>query len=314
MYRGYKIAVAIPAYNEEKLIGRTVAELPDFLDHIIVTNDGSTDRTLEILHGLQESEKRLIVLDNERNRGVGYTQMRGFREGVAQGADFVCAVAGDAQFDSSYLQKMCDVAIDQKVDFVKANRFKNLGELRQMPSYRRIGNIVVTILNKFATGYYSVFDSQNGCGVFSRSVLERVPYELVGERYDFENTMLIAMAIIGAKVKDFPARAIYGEETSSIKLGRTVLRALWVLFVGFWRRIYYKYVLTDFHPIALFLLSGLLLTTIGAGYGVYLGAMRVATGATPTTGTVMLSVASFLAGFQLLLTAAIMDVNNERRP
>src|SRR5689334_22592482 len=113
MYRGYKIAVAIPAYNEEKLIGRTIAELPDLLDHIIVTNDGSVDRTLEILRGLQETEKRLIVLDNERNRGVGYTQMRGFREGVAQGADFVCAVAGDAQFDSSYLQKMCDIAIDQ---------------------------------------------------------------------------------------------------------------------------------------------------------------------------------------------------------
>jgi glycosyltransferase involved in cell wall biosynthesis len=314
MHRGYKIAVAIPAFNEEKLIGRTIAELPDFIDHIVVTNDASTDRTLEVLNQLQENDKRLTVFTNERNRGVGFSQIQNFKEAVAQGADFVCAIPGDAQFDSSLLQKYCDIAIDQKIDFVKGNRFSNLDALRQMPTYRRIGNVVVTVLNKFATGYYSIFDSQHGCGVFSRSVLERMPYELVGERYDFENTTLIAMAIIGGTVKDVPSRAIYGEETSTIKLGRTVARALWVLFVGFWRRIYYKYILIDFHPIALFLLSGLLLTGLGTGYGLYLGISRIVSGVSPTTGTVMLSVASFLAGFQFLLTAAIMDVNNERRP
>src|SRR6266540_4262661 len=73
MYRGYKVAVSIPAYNEELLIAKTVETVPDFVDMIVVTNDGSKDRTLEILHGLAEENKRLAVFDNDRNHGVGYT-------------------------------------------------------------------------------------------------------------------------------------------------------------------------------------------------------------------------------------------------
>jgi hypothetical protein len=77
-----------------------------------------------------------------------------------------------------------------------------------MPRFRRTGNIVVTLLNKFATGYYSIFDSQNGYGVFSRNALERIPFELIGERYDYENTLLLAMSVINGRIKDHPVPAV----------------------------------------------------------------------------------------------------------
>jgi hypothetical protein len=207
--------------------------------------------------------------------------------------DLVAVMAADAQCDPSYLEKMCDVLIDEKLDYVKANRYNNLDALRAMPTFRRIGNVVITIVNKFATGYYSIFDSQNGYGVFSLATLDRLPFELVGERYDYENTLLLAMSVSNARSKDHPVPAVYGDEVSSIKLLPTIYRALRVLFVGFWRRIYYKYVIFDFHPVALFLVGGLLLGT---------------------SGTVMLAVLPFLTGLQLLLTALILDVNNEKRP
>lgn len=313
MYRDLKLAVVIPAYNEEKLVTKTITTLPEYVDCVIVTNDGSTDRTLEVLHSVAEDHKKLVVLDNERNRGVGYTVVRGLKEALARDMDLIAVMAADAQCDPDYLEKMCDVLLDERLDYVKANRFNNLDALRQMPTFRRLGNIVITIINKFATGYYSVFDSQNGYGVFTRQILQRMPFELIGERYDYENTMLIAMSVINGRVKDHPVPAIYGEETSSIKLLPTVARTLRVLGVGFWRRIYYRYVVFDFHPIALFLLGGILLATLGLVFGGVIAALRIFSGDSPSSGTVMLAVLPFLTGLQLVLTALIMDVNNENK-
>jgi glycosyltransferase involved in cell wall biosynthesis len=314
MYRNMRVAVAIPAFNEERLIAKTINSMPDFVDCIVVTNDGSTDRTLEVLHGLADECKALVVLDNERNRGVGYTVVRGLKEAVSREMDLVAVMAADAQCDPAYLSEMCDALIDEKLDYVKANRFMHLTALQAMPPFRRAGNIVITLLNKFATGYYTIFDSQNGYGVFHRTALERLPFELIGERYDYENTLLIAMSMINARIKDHPVPAVYGDEVSTIRLLPTITRALKVVWTGFWKRIYYKYVIFDFHPIALLLFGGLLMTAVGATFGLVLAGLRIFGGDSPSSGTVMLAVLPFLTGLQFLLTALIMDVNNERRP
>jgi glycosyltransferase involved in cell wall biosynthesis len=313
MYRGLTVAAVIPAYNEELLIAKTVSEIPEFVDLIVVTNDGSKDRTLEILNDLAEDNKRLVVLNNERNRGIGYTIVRGLKEALNRGIDLSIPIAGDAQCDTSYLPRMIDGLLDQHLDYIKANRFNNLTALKAMPPFRRVGNIVISLINKFATGYYTIFDSQNGYGVFPRATLERLPFELIGERYDYENTLLLALGVINAKVKDIPVPAIYGDETSTIKFFPTMRRALSVLFVGFWRRIFYKYVIFNFHPLALFLFGGLALTILSVAFGAVLTYMRVVMDASPSSGTVMLAVVPFLIGFQLLLSAIVMDVNNEGR-
>lgn len=314
MYRDRKVAMVIPAYNEEKLITKTVETLPDFVDLIIVVNDGSSDRTQEVLDGLKDGHKKLEVLTNNPNRGLGYSLVRGYKEVLKrEDIDIIGTLAGDAQCDPDYLSKMCDMQIDGDWDYVKANRFTDLSALRAMPPFRRVGNIVISLLNKFSTGYYSIFDSQNGYGVFKRSTLEQVPFELVGERYDYENTMLLAMGVINGRVKDIAVPAIYGDEVSTIKFFPVMRRALSVLFKGFWKRIYYKYVIFNFHPLALFLFSGMFLALAGFGFGLYLTIERVFLGAQPSSGTVMLSVLPLLLGVQLILTAIVMDVNNENR-
>jgi len=313
MYRGLSVAAVIPAYNEELLIAKTIDELPDFVDVIIATNDGSKDRTLEILNQLADENKKLVVLNNERNRGIGFTIVRGLKEALARGVDLAVPIAGDAQCDTSYLARMIDKLVDERLDYVKANRFNNLTALRAMPRFRRVGNIVISLINKFATGYYSIFDSQNGYGIFPKSTLERLPFELIGKRYDYENTLLLALGVINARIKDIPVPAIYGDETSTIKFFPTVRRALSVLFVGYWRRIYYKYVIFNFHPLALFLFGGLALTALSVAGGVFLAYLRIFEGSSPSSGTVMLAVVPFLVGFQLLLSAIVMDVNNEGR-
>jgi glycosyltransferase involved in cell wall biosynthesis len=313
MYRDLRIAMVVPAYNEEKLIAKTVTTLPSFVDTIIVINDGSTDETSKIINNLAKKNKKVVPIHNDPNIGVGASLVVGFKEALALESDLVGVIAGDAQCNPTYIQGMVDTLLDHNLDYVKANRFVHLKDLEQMPKLRQFGNIFITLLGKFATGYYSIFDSQNGYGIFRRTTLEKLPLDRIGKRYDYENTLLIALSIMGARIKDVPVPAIYGEETSTIPLFKTATRALAVLWRGFWQRMYFKYVVVNFHPIALFLFSGILLTCFGLGFGLYILILKVTTGLSPSSGAVMLSVLPLILGFQLLLTTIVMDMNNEDR-
>jgi glycosyltransferase involved in cell wall biosynthesis len=312
MYKNIKIAVVIPAYNEEKLVKRTIDELPEFLDYIIVINDGSKDSTLEVLKGLEKHHPKLTVLDNDTNHGIGYSIIRGFKYALEKtDAAYIGITAADSQCDPNYMKPMLEEAMEFSYDYVKANRFFHRDALKAMPKYRKIGNVFISLLTKFSTGYYSISDTQNGFGFLSRRILEKVNFSFVADRYDYENTMLVAMAIAGARIKDYPVPAIYGDEKSSIKFWPTAMRALRAVWVGFWRRIYYKYVLYSFHPIALFLFAGLLLSIIGFLYGVYIVYEKLINHLSPSTATVMLVALPLIVGFQMILTSLVMDVSNE---
>src|ERR1017187_6472926 len=311
MYRNMTTAVVIPAYNEELLIRRTVEGIPDFVDCIIVVNDASTDATLSVLSDIESDHPNMTILSNRENLGIGGSLKAGFDyviENTASSA--VGIVPGDNQFDCSFLQPMLDELIDEKLDYVKACRFFDREALKTMPTYRRLGNILISLLTKFSTGYYSVTDITDTCGWLRRTTLEQVNFAIVRERYDFEVSFLTALSIVGGKVKDHATPTYYGEETSNINLFGTVLRNLRAVWVGFWQRIYYKYVLFSFHPIALLLFCGLLSSAIGAGFGIFILIIKITQDLTPSTGTVMLTVVPFVLGFQLLLTALIMDASN----
>ena len=312
MYKSLKVAVVIPAYNEEKLILKTIKELPDFTDHIIVVNDGSSDKTEQVVTKYSKKDQRAILVNNDANRGVGYTLKHGFKYALeSTDADVVGIVAGDAQFDSSYLGPMLDDLISYHLDYVKASRFFHREQFKTMPKYRQIGNILISLLTKFSTGYYTITDITNGCGFLRREILQKVNYDFVKDRYDYETSMLTALSIAGARIKDHAVPAHYGEEKSTIKLLPTVLRNLRAVWNGFWLRIYYKYILYSFHPLALFLIGGLFLTLVGLGFGVWLIVEKIVSNASPSSGTVMLVVLPIILGFQMLMTSLIMDINNE---
>jgi glycosyltransferase involved in cell wall biosynthesis len=313
LYRNKKIVVIVPAYNEELLIRKTLTTLPTFVDGVFAINDCSTDDTLKEMRSIKKDDKRIVIIDNKTNKGLGYNLKRGLREASKSGYDYMAIMAGDAQMDPSYLDKMLDVAISKDLDYIKANRFMHFDELRAMPKFRKIGNIFVTILTKFATGYYSIFDALNGYAIYSKRAVDEIPWHLVGERYEYENTVLIGLSIIGAKVADYPVPAIYGEETSTINITSTTLRVLKVLFKGFWTRMYYKYVLYNFHPVALSFFSGLFLGIIGFFYGIFILFEKILRHITPTSGTVVLEGLFLLMSFQLLITAVILDVLAEKR-
>jgi dolichyl-phosphate beta-D-mannosyltransferase len=312
MYRKLETAVVIPCYNEEKMITQTIKKIPEYIDHIIAVNDASTDGTIGVLNKLKKQYNKLSVVDNKVNQGVGGALIAGYDYAIKNTkATAIGIVAGDDQFDSSYLKAMLDDFIDQSADYVKASRFFHREAFKTMPKYRQFGNIFISLLTKFSTGYYSITDITNGCGWLRREIIEKVDFSIVEKRYDYETSMLTALSIANAKVIDHAVPAHYGDEKSTIKLIPTAWRNLKAVWKGFWRRIYYKYVLYGFHPVALFLFTGMFFLIISLLLAIFLLYVKLFAHQSPTAGSVMLAVLPFILGIQLTLTALTIDVSNE---
>ncbi|MFZ5874871.1 MAG: glycosyltransferase family 2 protein [Nitrospirota bacterium] len=306
MYRGRSIGVVIPAYNVERSIRKVVEGVPSWVDRIIVVDDASRDGTLAEARSIVANN--LIVLHHEVNQGVGGATMTGLRRALDEGVKVVVKMDGDGQMDPAQLPALLDAVTIQGYDYSKGNRFLHTSELSAMPRHRLFGNFVLTFLTKLTSGYWNVFDPQNGYLAIRREPLSRLPFDRIAKRFFFENDLLIHLNILNYRVKDVPIPAIYGDEVSNLKVSRVLGSFPLYLFRRFWYRIYQKYVLRDFSPIAVFLFLGLGFFLWGTGFGVYTWWRSAMTGEIATTGTVMLSVLPFLIGFELLLQAVILDI------
>ena len=244
---------------------------------------------------------------------MGGATMTGYARALELGCDVVAKVDGDGQMPPEYLDKLLDAIIDQGYDYAKGNRFLAGDSLHAMPRHRLFGNIVLTFLTKLASGYWHVFDPQNGYTAISATALRRLDLQKVHRRYFFENDMLVALNFHNARVADVAIPARYGDETSKLSPFQTGTTFPLLLLMRFWRRIYQKYVLRDFSVIALFLIMGLLLFGWGVIFGAYHWILSVTTHHVATTGTVMLAVLPLILGFQLILQAIVLDIQETPR-
>ena len=310
VYKGLSVAAVVPAYNEQRLIARVIETMPALVDRIFIVDDNSSDGTGEV--ALATGDKRVVVIRHERNTGVGGAVLDGHRRVIAEGIDIAVVMAGDAQMDPAYLGALLDPLADEGYGFTKANRFFSMDSFRGMPSHRLWGSVALGFLTKLASGYWHLFDPQNGYTAIRRTALERLPLDSIELGYPFENDMLIHLNILGIRARDVPVPAVYGEEVSGMRLHRVAPAIGFTLFRGFWKRIWWKYVLWNFSPIAMLFFSGLALTLFGFlfGVGVFVVAVR---GTTPTAATVMISVGPLLVGINLLVQALVLDIQESPR-
>ena len=298
--------MVIPAYNVERSIRKVVDGIPDWVDRIIVVDDASHDGTLE--EARRVASDRVVVLHHDVNQGVGGATLTGFQQALDDGMKIAVKMDGDGQMDPKFLPVLLDAVTVQGYDYAKGNRFLHSAELTTMPKHRLFGNFVLTFLTKLTSGYWNVFDPQNGYLAIRRDALSQLRFERLAKRFFFENDLLIHLNILGFRVKDVAIPAIYGDEKSNIKVSRILGSFPWYLFRRYWYRIYQKYVLRDFSPVALFLFLGMPFFFWGIGFGAFTWWKSWAYGHVATTGTVMLSVLPFLIGFELMLQAVILDI------
>jgi glycosyltransferase involved in cell wall biosynthesis len=311
VYRDRTIAVVVPAYNEELLISDTLASIPAFVDKIYTVNDGSRDRTQEIVEKIAVRDPRVIPIRHEKNLGVGAAIVSGYKRALSDGISITVVMAGDNQMDPALMGSFIDPIIENKADYTKGNRLLSPEYRKGMSRWRFFGNTVLTFMTKFSSGYWKLMDPQNGYTAVSRRVLERLNLDRIYPRYGYCNDLLVKLNVFGFRVMDVEMPARYGRESSKIKYGSYIGKVSWLLFRDFFYRLRMKYIVLSFHPLVIFYLFGMVLTLLGLGAGLFT-VYYVLIEHGPLFIRGVLSLLIFALGMQFLSFALMFDIQENR--
>lgn len=301
----------MPCHNEEDFVRESVLGLPEFIDEVILVDDRSTDGTLAVMHAVAEERSGVSVIQTPKNLGVGGAMVLGYRYVLAErpGIDIIVKMDGDGQMPPERLADILDPIARDGYDYSKGNRFVLPQELGSMPSIRRFGNYLLTFMTKFASGYWHIFDVQNGFTAITAEMLRRLDLDRIHTGYFFENDMLIQLNTRRARVKDVSQEARYGEEVSGVNPAKIMATFPWLLIRKFWWRVRVKYAMFDFSEIALFYFLGTAFMAVGTIMAGVLWVQSSRSGLPSTLGSVAIAMILIILGFQMLLQAITLDIH-----
>lgn len=297
MYESHSIGVVVPAYNEAGHIGDVIRSMPAYVDRIYLVDDASTDdtwtkalsaardgadATVEATadtppaiasdggtDALRERAEvfpqvgRLFPMRHHENLGAGGAIKTGYFAAVRDGVDITVTIDGDGQMDPEYMPKLLDPIVSGEADYAKGNRLLRREYRQEMPWFRFFGNSVLTFLTKVASGYWKTVDPQNGYTAISTEALESIGVESIYEYYAYLNDILVRLNTQEMRVADVAMPDKYGDEESSIKYPTYIRKVSGMLLGDFLWRLKVKYLVLDFHPLALFYFFGA--GTVGVG-------------------------------------------------
>ncbi|MBD8049677.1 glycosyltransferase family 2 protein [Limnohabitans radicicola] len=309
-----KTAVVIPAYKVTKQILSVLEAIGPEVSAIYVVDDCCPDASGSFVK-THAHDPRIQVLSNLENKGVGGAVITGYLAALNDGSDIMVKIDGDGQMDPSLLPQFIAPILQGQADYTKGNRFFDLEQIHQMPTIRLIGNAVLSFMSKLSTGYWDLFDPTNGYTAIHRSVALRLPYAKISQRYFFETDMLFRLNTLGAVVVDIPMDAKYGDEESSLKIGKILPEFLMKHTRNLLKRIFYNYYLRDMSIASVELPIGLLLLLFGLIFGSIAWITSIRTGVATSAGTVMLSALPLILGLQFILAFLANDMSRiPKRP
>jgi glycosyltransferase involved in cell wall biosynthesis len=226
--RQLRAIAVLPAYNAEKTLAATLADMPaGCVDEIILVDDGSKDRTVEVAR-----EMGLTVIVHEKNKGYGSNQKTCYKTALEHGADIVVMIHPDYQYDSRVIPHAVGIIELGICDVVLGSRIRSRQEALKggMPVYKYLSNRFLTFCENFALGQ-NLGDFHSGFRVYRRAVLETVPFELNSDDFVFDTQFLAQAVRLGFRLGDLPVPVRYFHEASSINFRRSLRYGLLTLGV-----------------------------------------------------------------------------------
>lgn len=316
MLKNKTVAIVVPSYNVEKLVEKVVCGIPEWVDYIITVNDGSRDKTEHVLEQLKrkgEVSKRLINIKHNANKGVGAAIGTGYKWCREHKIDAAVVMAGDAQMDVSDLPNIVEPVISQETDYAKGNRLMTAGSFSKIPKVRFFGNSVLSLLTKVVSGYWHIADSQSGYTAISLEALNLLDLDDLYPRFGMPNDLLVKLNLCGMRVMDVPIKPIYNVgEKSAMKVHGVIFTISFLLARLFFKRMWIKYVVQDFHPLVLFYALGLVCLPVGILLGLSFLIFSAANHAVIPTGWLIVALMLILSGFQSLFFAMWFDMDYNR--
>ncbi len=217
MINGKHITVVLPAYNAAKTLEATFRELPDLVDAVILVDDHSSDRTLEVA-----SKLGIRTFVHDRNYGYGRNQQTCYREALAAGADVVIMVHPDYQYTPLLVTAMASMVAYDVYDIVLGSRIIGGGALHGgMPIWKYVANRFLTAFENLFLGI-KLSEYHTGYRAFSRRAITELPLLENSDDFVFDNQMLAQCAYFGFRIGEVSCPTRYFEEASSINFRRSV--------------------------------------------------------------------------------------------
>jgi glycosyltransferase involved in cell wall biosynthesis len=218
MLNSKKIIVVMPAYNAAKTLRKTYEEVPmDFVDGVVLVDDGSTDTTVEL-----SKELGLTTFVHRQNMGYGRNQKTCYREALKRGADIVVMVHPDYQYSPNLIVSLAGMIAYGEFDVALGSRILGVGALKGgMPLYKYVSNRFLTAFENLLLRY-KLSEYHTGYRAFSREVLESLPLEENTDDFVFDNEMLAQIIYFNFRVGEVSCPTKYFAEASSLSFRRSV--------------------------------------------------------------------------------------------
>lgn len=307
MKNEYNIAVVIPCYKVTAHILGVLNSIGAECNYIYVVDDKCPENSGQFV-ATHCSDDRVKVLYHTENQGVGGAVMTGYQAAIDDGVDVIVKIDGDGQMDPSLIMDFIAPILSGEADYTKGNRFYNLEEISAMPKMRIFGNAVLSLMCKFSSGYWDVFDPTNGYTAIHASVARMLPFQKISRRYFFETDMLFRLNTLRAVVLDIPMSAKYGDEVSGLKISKIVGEFLFKHIRNAIKRVFYNYYLRDLTIASIELPLGILLMLFGLGFGFSNWYVSLSNNQAAPSGTVMLAALPILIGIQFILAFISYDI------
>lgn len=292
-----KTIAIIPAYNEEKNIENIISQTKKYVDHILVINDGSTDKTRELA-----KKAGAEVFSHKKNQGLGITIRTGYLLALNMEYDIVVQIDADGQYNPSEIPALVRPILEDDADMVLGSRLENL--MYKMPRIKKMGNKAFTwVLRKMT--HEDIKDGQTGFRAIRRDVLETA---LPSSKFSYTQEMIIRVAKEGWRIKSVPIHFYPRYDDKSRLFGSSLAFAFrgWVIILR---------TIRDYHPLSFFGFPGLLLGLSGFIVCLYVLAMYLMTGlVSPKMPTLILGVLLLLSGIQLFFAGMTADMIKTHPP
>lgn len=226
MIDGKKIIVVMPAYNAELTLKRTYDEIPfDIVDDVIVTDDHSSDKTVEVAAEIGIRH----VLRHDENKGYGGNQKTCYNKALELGADIVVMLHPDYQYTPKLIQSMCYLIANDVYPVVLGSRILGTGARKGgMPAIKYVSNRILTFIQNILLRQ-KLSEYHTGYRAFSAVVLRDIEYMRDSDDFVFDNEMLAQIIFKGYEIAEITCPTKYFDEASSINLKRSCIYGLGVL-------------------------------------------------------------------------------------
>ncbi len=225
MKRDKKVIVVMPAYNAERTLERTLADIPrDWVDEIILVDDASRDGTVALARKLG-----LRVFVHETNRGYGGNQKTCYTEALKLGGEIMVMIHPDHQYDPTVIPQLVQPLLDGTCDAVFGSRMLGGRPLEGgMPKWKYLANIFLTAVEN-ATFYMYLTEYHSGLRAYSKRYLETVNFMADSDDFVFDSEIIAQGVIHGMRIREIPIETRYFKEASMVGFWRSSVYGLSIL-------------------------------------------------------------------------------------